>query len=358
MEDNLLVSDMTPEEINSFKAQLPQQEQVEEEIEEQQEIEEGSQEEEVVEEEQQEQSGSQEEEPSDSDIELTEQDIVSVLNEELRSRGLLIESVDQIVEFYNQAKANQDNKITPEEWHRIKIARENGGDWTLYDAINSIDTEKMDDKEKLRTKYLLENRGDNPDFLNARFEREWKAKYIAENEEDEKYIEMLIQSDAKKADKYIKEYQSKFQLDEGEQEEQIDTAEQDRLWFEKVDGWISEIEQNKGLITFKIEDKSVNVEVNKDQLLDLRDALDNPMKWFYSQVSGENGTPDADLIKAFVVNNAFLNELLEEFYKQGSVTNEKKSLERASGKDEQKKTTPIKSGASFQSNILDALKGF
>jgi hypothetical protein len=350
-EDSLIIQEFTPEEFQ-------QTQEVKEEVQEGAEDTQNEEQETPVAEE----IPSQEEEEvisdEDQEVELAQEDVVLIVNEYLRSQGLAINSLEQIVDFYNKAQAAQNSKLTPEEWHRVKIARENNGDWSLYDTVKSIDTGLMSDKDKIKTQFLLQNKGEDQSFLSMKFEREWKKLYTygEDDPEDEKlFIEKSIQSEARKAEAYIKEYQSKLQLDEGEQEEEVDTTENDKKWYAQVDGWIDEINQNKGGITFEIEDKAVNVDVSKAELENLRDSLDNPMGWFYSKIKGEDGQPDPELIRNFIIREELLSKIINELYTLGSVNSERKSLERASGKEPSGKTGGTPKPGSFTDSVISGI---
>lgn len=278
-------------------------------------------------------------------------DPVVWLNDKFRDKGVKIDSIDEIPEIINAYKALVANKpvgVSPELLARQKLANETGS-WTMYDEIMLLDPSKMESIEALREKFVIE-RSDLPRHLSLKlFDKEMKSREF--DEEDADLQKALLESEGKKAKAWLESKKQSIAIVEDKQE-QVDRAAEDAKWYKGVDEQIGIIRANKDIIVFEMEDKtSVNVDVDQEDLDEIKNAMDSPIKWLGDLIAKEGGGYDHNKLAQLIIKINQFDRVVSEVYQLGKVHQEELILNKNKGVDTQKRTGPLRPEQSQRESI-------
>jgi len=263
-------------------------------------------------------------------------------NDRFRDKGVKINSIDEIPEIiaaYNNLLANKEPGVSPELLARQKLAVETGS-WTMYDEIMSLDPSKMEAIDALREKFVIE-RSDLPRHLSLKlFDKDMKSREF--DEEDADLQRALLESEGKKAKAWLESKKQSIAVVDNKQE-QVDRAAEDAKWYKGVDEQINIIKANKDTIVFEMEDKtSVNVDVDQEDLEEIQNAMDSPIKWLSELIAKEGGGYDHSKLAQLIIKNNQFDRVASEFYQLGRVHQEEHILNKNKGGDQQKRTGPLR----------------
>ena len=311
--------------------------------------------------EQAEEGGEQQQAPAatteEEEVEETE-DPVSWLNEQWREQGVKINTLDEIpaiIKDYQKLLANKPADLSKEEQARIKLGRETG-DWGLYDRIVSIDTNNIENTEAMKTKFFLENPKMPRLVAEQLFERNLR-KSVNPDEDSEEFIKHYLEYEGAQAKQWLEEKKASINTAEDSNVEEV--KQDDGIWFKGVDAVINQLAQDKNQITYELEDKAVNVVIDQDELLELRDAMDNPQGWIRDNILNEQGGWDFEKLAQLILKDMHINKIGKEYYELGRVHQEQHLLSKQRGTTTQTTATGApKNNADPRDNFAQAFKQF
>lgn len=263
---------------------------------------------------------------------IAESDFVGLLNEAIGDSNFSsISEIKAVLEENKKYKAaeGQLQELTQEERARIEIGRE-FNDFGLYDRVIKIDTTKISPKDALKQVYLIENLGENTQFLDKVFEKDF-VKRFAEDEEDPDFSRMFLESEGAKAVQKIIDMQSDLkergQISGGVDFEEAKKAkiESDNKWLADVDSVISKRDR----VVHKTEGwPDLNIVMDgKDKTL-FQKSMDEPIPFLKSLIMDDKGNFNHDLLFNFVMRNmpGYDEKARIEAFKAGAASREEKIL--------------------------------
>lgn len=286
------------------------------------------------------------------------EDPVSWLNEQWRDQGVKINTLDDIpsiIKDYHKLLANKPADLSKEEQARIKLGRETG-DWTLYDQIVSIDTSKIENTEAMKTKFFLENPKMPRLVAEQLFERNLR-KSINPDEDSEEFIKHYLEYEGAQAKQWLEEKKASINTAEDSKVEEV--KQDDSIWFKGVDTVINQLAQDKNQITYELEDKAVNVVIDQEELLELRDAMDNPQGWIRDNILNEQGGWDFEKLAQLILKDMHINKIGKEYYELGRVHQEQHLLSKQRGTTTQQTATGApKNNTDLRDNVAGVFRQF
>lgn len=266
--------------------------------------------------------------PISEDVE-TNDDPVSWLNEQWRSQGVKIESLDDVPAIFAEYKrliAEKPQEYTLEERSRIKLARDTGN-WNLYDQIVSVDTKTIEPTDAMRIKFVLEHPEMARPFAEKLFEKNLKSS-ISE-EDSEEFIAQYLDHEGNIAKRWLDDKKASINIAEDSKVDEV--KQSDDQWFANVDKVINQIAQEKFEVTYEVEDKSVNVVIDQDEFRELRDAMDSPQTWLRDNILNEQGGFDHLKLAQLIIKDLHSAKTNKEFYELGRVHQEQHLLNKQRG---------------------------
>lgn len=293
---------------------------------------------------------SDEEEEGEQKKELAPDELLDALSDVVEGDGF--KSIEEIKEAAKAYKEKQESEqqfqgLTEEEIARINAGRE-FGDYKLYDELKSLDPQNLDNKEVLRQQFFLDekNRGRDPEYLNKKFEKEYKAKYVPsedEDEEDKKFYADEEKEAAKDARKELENKKQKLQElaqknVKGEENEPDPKEEQkqDEEWYDMVDNTLKQHDSVEQTVENKEANFSVDISRNKKKEEMVQKAMDQPGQLVKELIGDKNDNVDPSNLHDFVVWNTHREEILTEVYKQGQNDMKEQFLKDRKNNDPQK----------------------
>lgn len=302
------------------------------------------------------QGNSTEQSEVNADDEDESEDPVSWLNEQWREQGLKINSLDDVPAIYKELQklaAGTKSDLSKEEQARIKLGRETG-DWGLYDRIVSVDTSKIDNTEAMKTKFFLENPKMPRLVAEQLFERNLK-KSITEDDSEE-FIKHYLEYEGAQAKQWLEEKKASINTAEDSKVEEV--KQDDSNWFKGVDAIISQLAQDKNLVTYELEGKEVNVDIDQDELLELRDAMDNPQGWIRDNILNEQGGWDFEKLAQLILRDMHNHKISKEFYELGRVHEQQHFLGKQRGTTQQTATGAPRNNTDPRDNVAQVFRSF
>lgn len=285
-------------------------------------------------------------------------DPVEWLNEQWREKGVKINSLDDIPEIikeYNRLKAEKPAGLSAEEQARIKLGRETGN-WQLYDQIVSIDTTKIDAREAMKTKFILERPAMSPILANQMFEKELKR--VLSEDDSEEFIQQYLEYEGAIAKKWLDDKKTSINTAEDSNVEEK-VKESEDIWFKGVDTVINQLVTDKNQITYELEDgKSVNVVIDQDELRELRDMMDSPQGWIRDNILNEQGGWDFEKLAQLILKDMHSDKISKEFYELGRVHQEQHLLSKQRGTTQSTATGAPKNNTDIRDNFAQAFQQF
>lgn len=288
-------------------------------------------------------------------------DPIAWINEAIgRPNGFLLKSLDDIpalVKEHAELSKNKPNDFTPEELARIKFARENQGNWNIYDKIVSVDTKSLNAVDAMKAKFVIENSTKYPQALAEKmFEKQLKARPVEEG--DEEFELQLLEIEGNEAKKWLDEKKESLKI-AVPQQEKVDTTQSDNNWFAGVDSIVSTIEKDKNVITYFTEDnQEVNVPMTPEEVFELKEAMDRPQDWLANEIMNEDGSFDFEALSNIILKVMHFPRVVKEYYELGRVHQEEHTLGKQRGNQSQPKTGPTQGGADPRAGVEKAFAGF
>lgn len=286
-------------------------------------------------------------------------DPVEWLNEQWREKGVKIGSLDeipQIINAYNKLLSEKPTAYSAEEQARIKLGRETGN-WQLYDQIVSIDTTKIEAREAMRTKFVLERPTMSTVLANQMFEKELKR--VLSEDDSEEFIQQYLEYEGAIAKKWLDDKKASINIAEDSNVEEK-VQQSDGEWFKSVDSVIDQIVLDKNLITYELEDgKAVNVVIDHEQLQELRDAMDSPQGWIRDNILNEHGSFDHMKLMQLIIKNMHSDIISKEFYELGRTHEQQHLLSKQRGTlTPQIATGAPRNNTDMRDNVAGVLQSF
>lgn len=288
-----------------------------------------------------------------------EGDPVEWLNDQWREKGVKIESLDeipQIINAYNKLLSEKPTAYSAEEQARIKLGRETGN-WQLFDQIASIDTAKIDAREAMKTKFILERPSMSTALANQMFEKELKR--VLSEDDSEEFIQQYLEYEGALAKKWLDEKKDSINnvAEDSKVEEKV--AETEGHWFKGVDEVIGQLVLDKNQITYELEDgKAINVVIDQEELQELRDMMDSPQGWIRDNILNDQGGWDFEKLGHLMLKNMHSDRISKEFYELGRVHQEQHLLSKQRGTTQQTATGAPKNNADVRDNFAQAFQKF
>lgn len=261
---------------------------------------------------------------------IPEEKFIGLLNTAINDTEISFNSIEEVKAIIEENKKfklaeNQIQELSQEERARIEVGRE-FGDFGLFDRVMGIDTSKITPKEALRQAYLLDNLGDNPQFLEKSFERDFRKTY--EEDPDEEFSKDALENNGQKAISRIIELQEDLkkrgQISGIANPEDAKKAkiEEDNKWFAEVDNVLSKNDR----VTYTLENGlAINIVMDaKDKAL-IQQAMDSPIDFIKAQIT-ENGKIDHGALFETIMKIFYHEEILNEASRSGAAFKEEKIL--------------------------------
>lgn len=285
-------------------------------------------------------------------------DPVEWLNEQWREKGVKIESLDeipQIINAYNKLVSEKPTAYSAEEQARIKLGRETGN-WQLYDQVVSIDTTKIEAREAMRTKFVLERPTMSTALANQMFEKELKR--VLSEDDSEEFIQQYLEYEGALAKKWLDDKKASINTAEDSNVDEK-AKESEGGWFKGVDEVINQLVLDKNQITYELEDgKAINVVIDQDELQELRDMMDSPQAWIRDNILNDQGGWDFEKLAQLMLKNMHSDKISKEFYELGRVDQERHLLSKQRGTTQQTATGAPKSNVDVRDNFAQAFQKF
>ncbi len=286
-----------------------------------------------------------EEQPIDDDPgvrELDEHDIVGVLQE----AGIGVNSFKEITEalqLREQYKTTQKefSGLSEDEKRRIAVARK-FGDPNLYDRVISVNADVLPEKEILRQIYFLENSGKSIDFLSKDFERRYKRDYeTVEDEDDQDFIRLKLQEDAREARDKMKAFQDVLKGetlgDTTVPETPDDTEKRSQEWR----GGVDYVLENADRVAYSIGDTEISIPMDPASRDIVQNAMYDPIGFIMEAISDDNGNTDHEALFEFIMRNVNFEKILAEAKATGRANFQETQLKQLRNVEPAKTSTKI-----------------
>jgi len=274
--------------------------------------------------------------------ELDEYDVVGVLQE----AGISVNSFKEITEalqLRDQYKTTQKefSGLSEDEKRRIAVARK-FGDPNLYDRVTSVNADVLPEKEILRQIYFLENSGKSIDFLSKQFERNYKKDYeTIEEEEDQDFIRLKLQEDAREAREKMKAFQDVLKAETlggaETQETPDDTEERNQAWRGSVDYVLD----NADRVAYSIGETEISIPMDPASRDIIQNAMYDPIRFIMEAISDDNGNTDHEALFEFIMRNVNFEKILAEAKNTGRANFQETQLRQLRNAEPPKTSTKM-----------------